>query len=100
MQLTLGASNKVFAEVDLKSVGEQVSGTIKLRYSNVALHVDSLNDFAGGRVAALQMNEGVTAIDNFESVIAISGDQNKIVFKSQSNPVSYTHLTLPTILLV
>jgi len=85
MQLTLGASNKVFAEVDLKSVGEQVSGTIKLRYSNVALHVDSLNDFAGGRVAALQMNEGVTAIDNFESVIAISGDQNKIVFKSQSN---------------
>ena len=85
MQLTLGGSNKVFAEVDLESVGEQVSGTIKLRYSNIALHVDSLNDFAGGRVAALQMNEGVTAIDNFESVIAISGDQNKIVFKSQSN---------------
>jgi len=57
IQLTLGGANKVFAEVDLKSVGEQVSGTIKLRYSNVALHVDSLNDFAGGRVAALQMNE-------------------------------------------
>ena len=85
IQLTLGDSNKVFAEVDLKSVGEQVSGTIKLRYSNIALHVDSLNDFAGGRVAALQMNEGVAAIDNFESVITISGDQNKIVFESQSN---------------
>ena len=127
MQLTLGGSNKVFAEVDLESVGEQVSGTIKLRYSNIALHVDSLNDFAGGRVSALQMNEGVIAIDNFESVIKISGDQNKVVFESQSNlgqrfatainstlkqrtgnavqqqldellvPVSYTHLTLPTI---
>lgn len=85
MQLTLGDSNKVFAEVDLQSVGEQISGTIKLRYSNIALHVDSLNDFAGGRVAALQMNEGVTAIDNFESVITISGDQNKVVFDSQSD---------------
>ena len=85
MQLTLGGSNKAFAEVDLKSVGEQISGTIKLRYSNIALHVDSLNDFAGGRVAALQMNEGVTAIDNFESVITISGDQDKVVFESKSN---------------
>ena len=85
MQLTLGGSNKVFAEVELKSVGEQVSGTIKLRYSNIALHVDSLNEFAGGKVSALQMNEGVTAIDNFESVIKISGDQNKVVFESQSD---------------
>ena len=85
MQLTLGGSNKVFAEVDLKSVGEQVSGTIKLRYSDIALHVDSLNEFAGGKVSALQMNEGVTAIDSFESVIKISGDQNKVVFESQSN---------------
>ena len=85
MLLTLGGSNKVFAEVDLQSVGEQISGTIKLRYSNIALHVDSLNAFAGGKLTALQMNEGVTAIDNFESVITISGDQNKIVFESQSD---------------
>ncbi len=85
MQLTLGDSNKVFAVVDLKSVGEQISGTIKLRYSDIALHVDSLNDFAGGRVAALQMNAGVTAIDSFDSLITISGDQNKIVFESQSD---------------
>ena len=66
-------------------MGEQISGTIKLRYSNIALHVDSLNAFAGGKLTALQMNEGVTAIDNFESVITISGDQNKIVFESQSD---------------
>lgn len=85
MQLTLGDSNKVFAEVNLKSVGEKISGTIKLRYSDIALHVDSLNEFAGGRVAALQMNEGVTAIDNFESTVIVSGDQNKVVFDSQSD---------------
>ena len=85
LQLTLGDSNKVSAEVNLTSVGDQVTGTIKLRYTDVALHVDSLNDFAGGRVAALQMNEGVTAIKNFESVITIRGDQNQIVFESQSD---------------
>ena len=85
LQLTLGDSNKVSAEVNLTSVGDLVTGTIQLRYSDVALHVDTLNDIAGGRVAALQMNEGVTAIGDFESVIAISGDQDKVVFESQSD---------------
>ena len=85
MQLTLGDSNSVFAEINLRSVGEQITGTIKLRYSDIALHVDSLNEFAGGRVTALQMNEGVTEIDSFESTINISGDQSKVVFDSQSN---------------
>lgn len=85
LQLTLGDANKVSAEVNLTSVGDQISGTIKLSYSDVALHVDELNDFVGGRVAALQMNEGVTAIENFESVITIRGDQNKVDFESQSN---------------
>ena len=85
LQLTLGDSNKVSAEVNLTSAGDQIAGTIKLRYTDVALHVDSLNSFAGGRVAALQMNEGVTAIRNFESVITISGDHDKIVFESQSD---------------
>ena len=85
LQLTLGDSNRVSAEVNLTSVGDQIAGTIRLRYSDVALHVDNLNDFAGGKVAALQMNEGVTAIANFESVITIRGDQNKITFASQSD---------------
>jgi len=85
LQLTLGDANKVSAEVNLTSVGDQVSGTIKLRYSDVALHVDELNDFIGGKVAALQMNEGVVAIENFESVITIRGDRNKVDFESQSD---------------
>ena len=85
LQLTLGDSNRVSAEVNLTSVGDQLAGTITLRYSDVALHVDSLSDFAGGRVTALQMNEGVTAIGDFESVITISGDQNRVAFESQSD---------------
>ena len=85
LQLTLGDSNKVSAEVDLTAVGDQINGTIKLSYSDVALHVDNMNSFAGGRVAALQMNEGVTAISNFESVITIRGDQNRITFESKSD---------------
>ena len=85
LQLTLGDSNKISAEVNLTSAGDKIAGTIKLRYTDVALHVDSLNHFAGGRVAALQMNEGVTAIRNFESVITITGDDSKVVFESQSD---------------
>ena len=85
LQLTLGDSNNVSAEVNLTSAGDQISGTIKLLYTDVVLHVDSLNDFAGGQTAALQMNEGVTAIGKFESMITISGDQHKVVFKSQSD---------------
>ena len=85
LQLTLGDANKVSAEVNLTSVGDQISGTIKLSYSDVALHVDELNNFVGGKVAALQMNEGVTAIGSFESVVTIHGDQNKIAFESQSD---------------
>ena len=85
LQLTLGDSNKVSAEVNLKSIGDQITGTIKLRHSNTSLHVDRLSEFAGGKLAALQMNEGVTAIGDFESIITITGDQNKVAFESRSD---------------
>ena len=85
LQLTLGNANKVSAEVDLTSSGDQIAGTITLHYSDVALHVDDMNNFAGGKAAALQMNEGVTEIGSFKSVIRISGDQHKVAFESQSD---------------
>lgn len=85
LAVTLGASNKVSIQIDLKSTGETVAGTIKLRFTDVALHVDKLNEMAGGKLAALQMNEAVTTIRDFESTIELSGDSYEISFQSKSD---------------
>jgi hypothetical protein len=85
LAVTLGDSNQVSIQIDLKSTGENIAGTIKLRFTDVALHVDELNEMAGGKVAALQMNDAVTTIRDFESTINLSGNGNEIEFQSTSD---------------
>lgn len=85
LAVTLGPSNKVSMQIDLRSSVEGVTGSIKLRFTNVALHVDKLNDMAGGRVAALQMNQAVTTIRDFESTIKLNGTSTQIEFTTESD---------------
>lgn len=74
LQVSMGPSGQVQADVKLKVVGDEISGTITIRHADVSLHVDKLNDLAGGAAAALQMNEGgLGLIKQFESEIQISG---------------------------
>jgi uncharacterized protein (TIGR03545 family) len=73
LQVTMGDAGRVQANVKLKTIGDQIAGTILLKHSNVSFHVDALNELAGGKMAALQMNQGVTAIKNFQSTINVSG---------------------------
>ena len=44
--------------------------------------------------------DGSTDADNFEEIVQVLKDMGIKVFEDTPDPVSYTHLTLPTILLV
>ena len=85
LQVTMGDAGRVQANVNLKTVGDQIAGTIVLKYSNVSFHVDKLNELAGGKIAALQMNEGVTAIKNFQSTIKVSGPVDQPLVNATSD---------------
>ncbi|MEL7496930.1 MAG: TIGR03545 family protein [Planctomycetota bacterium] len=74
LQVTLGPAGKLQANIQLKTTDGKLSGSIVLRHSNVSLHVDKLNELAGGEPTALQMNQGgLGLIKEFESRIELSG---------------------------
>lgn len=72
IQITLGPS-RIQAEINLQAIDDQLSGDIVFRHSNVSLHVDRLNELAGGQNTALQLNQGLASIDRFVTKATLSG---------------------------
>ena len=71
--VTMGSQSRLQAEINIQAIDNQLSGEIVFRHSNVALHVDKLNDLAGGKDTALQLNQGLASLDNFTTKITLSG---------------------------
>ncbi len=73
MLVSWGATRRANADITLEMVGDQISGELIVRHSNVSLHVDSLNDLLGGNEVRLRINQGLNRIDQFKAALKIEG---------------------------
>ncbi len=82
--VTLGGGSQIQADIELTATGNQLTGKLIFRHANVALHVDKLNELVGGKDVALQLNQGVTSVESFETAVYLSGtiDDYRIEFTS------------------
>lgn len=82
--VTLGGGSQIQADIELTATGNQLTGKLIFRHANVALHVDKLNEIVGGKDVALQLNQGVTSVESFETAVYLSGtiDDYRIEFTS------------------
>ncbi len=85
MLVTLGPQSRIQAEVDLQAIDDQLSGNVIFRHSNVSLHVDQLNDLAGGSTAALRMNQAIGNLKHFETRVEIGGTVDDYTYKLESD---------------
>ena len=83
--VTIGPASRIQAEIEIQAVGDQLSGNLVFRHSNVALHVDRLHEMVGGANTALQMNQGLAEINRFESKITLSGTPDDYHYEFQSD---------------
>ena len=71
--VTLGGGSQIQADIELETIGEQLTGKLIFRHSNVALHVDKLNNLVGGKDVALQLNQGLASVESFQTTVQLSG---------------------------
>ena len=76
MMVTFGQGRRVNADVRLQVDGEKISGTAKLKFSQVSLHLDSLCELAGGDDTRLRLNQVLHQLDQFDANLTIGGTVN------------------------
>jgi len=74
LQVTMAPNSRLQADIKIQAIDD-----------NVALHVDKLNDLAGGDDAALKINQGLAELNQFESKVLISGTFDDYNFKLKSD---------------
>ncbi len=79
------APSRVETSISLTAFGDQLSGEIVYNYSGVQLHVDELNELAGGKETALRLNSNLSSINSFRSVAKISGTPDKPILSVSSD---------------
>ena len=85
MLVTMGAGNRVQADIQISAIGDQLSGKLIFRHTDVTLHVDQLHEMAGGKSVALQMNQGLISVDRFESRVTLSGTVKDYQYQFKSD---------------
>ena len=73
MLVTMGPESRLQAEIKIQLIDDKVQGEVIFRHSNVSLHVDQLHEMAGGKNTALQMNQGLASLKQFESRVELTG---------------------------
>lgn len=85
MLVTMGPESQLQAEVRLEARGEQLTGDLVFRHSNVALHVDQLHNLAGGENTALRINQALAKVNQFETRVSLGGTIEAYQFDFQSD---------------
>lgn len=85
MLVTLGPASRIQADIKLQATGDELSGDIVFRHSNVSLHVDQLHELAGGKDTALQMNHGLSSVNRFETTVKLSGTVDDYQYQFHSD---------------
>ncbi len=84
MLVTTGPRTTTHGAIHLKVDGQAVSGTMRLDFTDVALVVEHLHDFAGGKEVALRLNQSLATLQQFESTAVFGGtlEQPHLEFES------------------
>ncbi len=85
MLVTMGPANRIQADIQINATGNQLSGELVFRHSNVSLHVDKLHEIIGGSDAALRLNQGLASVDRFETRVTLSGTIDDYDYQFQSD---------------
>jgi len=85
MLVTLGPASRIQADIEIQTIDGQLSGELIFRHSNVSLHVDKLHELAGGADTALQMNQGLATVDQFQTRVTLSGTVDDYDYEFQSD---------------
>ncbi|MFK7768997.1 MAG: TIGR03545 family protein [Mariniblastus sp.] len=85
MLVTLGAGNRIQADLNIQASGDRLSGELIFRHSDVSLHVDELHEMAGGKTVALQINQGLAGVDRFVSRVTLSGSVDDYQYEFNSD---------------
>jgi uncharacterized protein (TIGR03545 family) len=96
--VTMGPASRMQAEIQIQAIGDQLTGELVFRHSNVVLHVDKLHEMIGGSNTALQMNQGLAKVNRFESKITISGTPDDYHYQFQSDLGSRFSIAVNTLL--
>ena len=83
--VTMGPDAKIQANLHLSLVDGKLDGSLVFQHSEVALHVDQLNELAGGENTVLKMNQGLGLVRNFKSEIKLSGNLEEPKFDAKSD---------------
>jgi uncharacterized protein (TIGR03545 family) len=90
--VTMGPASRMQSNIQINAVGNELSGELVFRHSNVSLHVDRINEMAGGETTALQLNQGLASVNQYESRVTIGGTFDNYNFQFQSDLGSrFTH---------
>ena len=85
MLVTVGPNIKLQADVRLKAIGDSLAGDLVFRHSNVSLHVDQLHSIAGGTEMALRLNQELSALNQFDTRVTVSGTIDNYQMKIESD---------------
>jgi hypothetical protein len=85
MIVAFGPNRKANADLVLEIDGDQLVGEIKLRYSQVSMHVDSLSQLLGGNDVRLRINQGLNQINRFETTLSITGSLDHYTIQMSSD---------------
>jgi uncharacterized protein (TIGR03545 family) len=83
--VSVGPASRLNAEIDIRIDGDELSGTMTFRHSNVALHVDRLNDLAGGASTAVLINQNVSVINRFMTTVQLTGTLDDYQYQFESD---------------
>lgn len=83
--VTLGPASRIQADIQIQTINGELSGELIFRHSNVSLHVDKLNELAGGEDTALRMNQGLAVVDQFRTRVTLSGTLEDYQYEFQSD---------------
>ncbi|MEM7454836.1 MAG: TIGR03545 family protein [Planctomycetota bacterium] len=72
-------------DVSLQMIGDDLSGDIIFRYSDVTLFVDRLNDLAGGEDIARRLNQEISTLDQYQTIVSLNGTLDNPGFTFESD---------------
>ncbi len=73
MLITTGPRTTAHGDISIKIDGQQISGSMRLDFSDVALVVEHLHEVAGGKEVALRLNQSLATLQQFESTATFAG---------------------------
>ena len=76
---------KLFATIEIETMGDQIRGSISLQHVGLQLHVEKIHELAGGESAVLRLNQmEIPTISEFTTRIELSGTFNAPTYQVSS----------------